>query len=79
MSSKGQVVIPEEIRNRLGLKAGVQFVVLGERDVVILKALSAPSMEDFNELITKARKQARKTGLKRSDITKARKKARGRK
>ena len=77
MSSKGQVVIPEEIRNRLGLKAGVQFIVLGERDVVILKALSAPSMKDFDELVTKARKQARKTGLKRSDIAKARKKVRG--
>lgn len=79
MSSKGQVVIPEEIRNRLGLKAGVQFVVLGERDVVILKALSAPSMKDFDELIAKARKQARKTGLKRSDIAEARKKVRGHK
>jgi AbrB family looped-hinge helix DNA binding protein len=29
MSSKGQVVIPEEIRDRLGLKAGAQFVVVG--------------------------------------------------
>jgi len=29
LSAKGQVVIPEEIRIRLGLKAGVQFVVLG--------------------------------------------------
>ena len=32
LSSKGQVVIPEEIRIRLGLKAGAQFVVLGDRD-----------------------------------------------
>ena len=30
LSSKGQVVIPEEVRTRLGLKAGVQFVVVGE-------------------------------------------------
>ena len=44
MSSKGQVVIPEEVRDRLGLKPGVQFVVLGERDFVILKVLAAPSM-----------------------------------
>ncbi|NIR47056.1 AbrB/MazE/SpoVT family DNA-binding domain-containing protein [candidate division KSB1 bacterium] len=29
MSSKGQVVIPEEIRKRLGLKAGSQFIVVG--------------------------------------------------
>jgi AbrB family looped-hinge helix DNA binding protein len=41
LSSRGQVVIPEEIRNRLGLEPGVQFVVGGDRDVVILKVLQA--------------------------------------
>jgi AbrB family looped-hinge helix DNA binding protein len=78
MSSKGQVVIPEEIRDRLGLKAGIQFVVIGERDVVILKALTAPSMGDFDDLIKQARKQARKSGMKRSDVSRATAKTRGR-
>lgn len=71
MSSKGQIVIPEEIRSRLGLKAGTRFVVIGERDVVILKALSPPAMSDFDDLVSRARKQARKTGLKRSQVKKA--------
>jgi AbrB family looped-hinge helix DNA binding protein len=71
MSSKGQVVIPEEIRKRLGLKAGSQFVVVGERDMVILKTITPPSMKEFNELIAEARKQARQAGMKRSDITTA--------
>ena len=35
MSSKGQVVIPEAVRTRLGLEAGAQFVVVGEDDLVI--------------------------------------------
>jgi AbrB family looped-hinge helix DNA binding protein len=30
MSSKGQIVIPEEVRKRLYLKTGAQFVVVGE-------------------------------------------------
>ena len=68
MSSRGQVVIPEEIRDKLGLKAGTQFVVVGNRDVVILKAISAPSVKEFNDLIGEARQQARRAGLKRSDI-----------
>lgn len=68
MSSKGQVVIPEDIRKRLGFKAGSQFVVVGENDVVILKAISPSSMEEFDSLIDKARKQARQAGMKRSDI-----------
>ena len=71
MSSKGQVVIPEGIRKRLGLKAGAQFVVVGDKDVVILKAIRPPSMEDFDALISEARKQARKAGMKRSDINAA--------
>ncbi|MFC1573121.1 AbrB/MazE/SpoVT family DNA-binding domain-containing protein [Candidatus Eisenbacteria bacterium] len=71
MSSKGQIVIPEEIRRRLGLRAGVQFVVVGDRDVIILKTVSAPDEEDFVDLLADARKQARKAGMKRSDITEA--------
>ena len=71
MSSKGQVVIPEGIRKRLGLKTGAQFVVVGDKDVVILKAISPPSMEDFDALISEARRQAKKAGMKQSDITKA--------
>jgi AbrB family looped-hinge helix DNA binding protein len=71
MSSKGQVVIPEEIRDRLHLSAGSQFVVIGEGDAIIFKTLSAPSMKDFDGLIQRARKQAKVTGLKPSDISKA--------
>ena len=37
MSSKGQVVIPENIRKELNLKAGAQFVVVGEKDVERLR------------------------------------------
>jgi AbrB family looped-hinge helix DNA binding protein len=71
MSSKGQVVIPESIRKRLGLKAGSQFVVVGEKGVVILKAISTPSMSEFDELIQEARNQARRAGMRKSDILKA--------
>ncbi len=79
MSSKGQIVIPETIRKRLNLKEGAQFVVVGEGDVVILKAISAPSMEPFDALIQQARQQAEAAGLERVDIAKAVSRARGRK
>lgn len=77
MSSKGQVVIPEEIRDQLGLQAGTQFVVVGDRDVVILKAISPPSMGAFNDLISQVRKQVRKSGLRKSDVDAAIKRVRG--
>jgi AbrB family looped-hinge helix DNA binding protein len=63
MSSKGQVVIPESIRKRLDLKEGVQFLVLGEEDVVILKMVTPPDMNEFDTLIKQARKQAKEAGL----------------
>ena len=71
LSSKGQVVIPEEIRRRLGLETGAQFVVIGDGDVVILKAIHLPEMSQFDELVGRARKAAQRAGLKRTDIRKA--------
>lgn len=68
MSSKGQVVIPEDVRGRLGLQEGAQFIVVGEGDVVILKAITPPSMDVFDNLVRKARQQARRAGMKRSDV-----------
>ena len=68
LSSRGQVVIPEEIRNRLGLETGAQFVVIGEGDIVILKAIQAPDMSQFNSAVGAARKAAEKAGMQRSDV-----------
>ncbi len=79
MSSKGQVVIPEDIRKRLGLKPGAQFVVVGQNDVVILKTITQPSMNEFDQLISEARKQAKKAGMKKTDITSAIQKVRKKK
>ena len=79
MSSKGQVVIPEEIRKRLKLKKGSQFVVVSEKDVVILKAISTPSMNEFDALIAEARKKAKEAGMKRSNVEAAIAGVRGRK
>ena len=79
MSSKGQVVIPESIRKRLDLKEGAQFLVVGDADVVILKVVTPPDMNEFDTLIKQARKQAKEVGLKQTDITSAIAKARGKK
>lgn len=78
LSSKGQVVIPEAIRERLGLEAGVQFVVVAEGDVVVLKVLNAPKMSDFKALLDKAQESADATGLTPEDIEEAIREIRGR-
>lgn len=71
LSSKGQVVIPEDVRKALGLEAGAKFVVMGDGDVVILKRITAPVRGEFRVLASKARSQARRAGLKPADVAKA--------
>ena len=71
LSSKGQVVIPEEIRVRLGLKAGAQFVVVADRDVVIFKVLDPPALGEFAPLVAQARQAAKRSGLRQTDIANA--------
>jgi AbrB family looped-hinge helix DNA binding protein len=70
MSSRGQVVIPESIRKQLNLKAGSQFVVIGKDDVLILKTIAEPDLDTFEALITQARREAKESGLRPSDIKK---------
>lgn len=71
LSSKGQVVIPEEVRNDLGLTEGDQFVVIGQGDAVILKVITPPKLEEFQKLLAKARAEAGKAGIKRADLKSA--------
>ncbi|MGA8871160.1 MAG: AbrB/MazE/SpoVT family DNA-binding domain-containing protein [Candidatus Acidiferrales bacterium] len=78
LSSKGQVVIPEEIRNNLGLSEGDQFVVIGEGDAVILKAITPPKIEDFDKLLSQARTAAKNAGITKRDLKSAIAKARRR-
>lgn len=71
MSSRGQVVVPESIRDKLGLKSGCRFLVLGEKDAVVLKAISAPDKKEFQDLVAKARKEAKRAGLTPEDVDEA--------
>ena len=71
LSSKGQVVIPEEIRRALGLEPGARFVVLSDGDVVILKRIDAPARSEVRALAAKVRKQSRRAGVKPAEVRKA--------
>ena len=77
MSSRGQIVIPEAIREQLGLEPGAQFVVVGQDDVVMLKLIKRPSMDEYRALKQRLQQQARDAGRKRSDVAEAVRRARG--
>lgn len=76
LSSKGQIVIPEEIRDNLKLKEGDQFVVIGQGDTVILKSITPPNLREFSGLMQEASRSAKMQGLKVSDVSKTIKKVR---
>ena len=71
LSSKGQIVIPEAIRRRLGLDPGSEFVVLGDGDTIVLQRVRAPTMQDFDTIVARARQAARRAGMRRSDVAAA--------
>lgn len=71
LSSRGQVVIPEEVRTRLGLEPGDRFVVVGEGDVVVLKALKPPRPEEFKKLLDEVQEAAREAGISAEDVERA--------
>lgn len=71
LSSKGQVVIPEEVRRTLGLNEGDQFLVIGQGDAVILKTITPPKIEEFQELLSQARAEGRKARIRKADLKSA--------
>jgi AbrB family looped-hinge helix DNA binding protein len=72
MSSKGQIVIPQDIRRELHVGEGSMFAVIGSKDSVILKKIEIPSKEDLirslERISKEGRKRAEKFGIKESDV-----------
>ena len=68
VSSKGQVVIPGLIRERLGLTGGSRLLVFGEGDTIILKKVGLASEETI-ETLASVRKKIRELRITRGDVS----------
>jgi len=53
VSSKGQVVIPQSIREKLGIVPRTKLLVYGYQDAVIMKKLEIPDVEKKLEALYK--------------------------
>ncbi len=71
VSSRGQIVIPQSLRNRMKIHEGEKFVVIGEDNTIVLKKLEMPSFSGIDKLLKKTREFARKKGIKESDVEEA--------
>jgi len=68
MSSRGQVVIPQDVRRNLHLHEGEKFVVVAEDDTILLKKLTVPSFKGFDKLLKKTQQFARQKRLTSRDV-----------
>ena len=69
LSGKGQVVIPTEMRRRMGLREGTKFLVVGLEDTIILRKLQVSEEKlRLKQLLARARVSAKKRGLSEREI-----------
>jgi antitoxin PrlF len=57
VSSKGQIVIPREIRKKLGMKDGEKLLVLTRDGDILLRKAKGLSLDDIAERIDKVAKE----------------------
>ncbi len=76
VSSRGQIVIPQELRNRMKIQEGEKFVVIGENNTIVLKKLEVPSFTGVDKLLKKTRDFAKKKKISEEDVGSAIKNAR---
>lgn len=67
-SPKGQVVIPQEIREHMHIESGTKFAVYGRGDTIIFKRVELPTAKDFEKIATFGREFAKRKGIKEKDV-----------
>ncbi len=68
VSSRGQVVIPREIRKSLGLREGEGLLVFKVGDSIILKSPSIPPGAEAARNLATIRKKIKGLGITRDDV-----------
>ena len=72
MSSKGQIVIPQDIREEVHVDEGTIFAIVGTKDTIILKRITTPSKEelikDLEFFAKKAKMKLQNRGITEKDL-----------
>ena len=67
ISSRGQVAIPSDIREKMGLEEGTKVLFLLENDTLLIKKITQRS---FAEITKPLKEAAKKSGLREEDVPK---------
>ncbi len=78
VSSKGQVVLPKEIRDSMKIEPGTKLMVISDGVSIILKPIPKPDISEFQTLMETASSWAADVGMTEDDTTSAVKTVRSR-
>ena len=68
VSSKGQVVLPIEMRKRMSIANGDKLAAFASGDIIMLKVIKVPTVEEFKERLDEAQEWAASVGYKEEDV-----------
>jgi len=68
ISSKGQVVIPQEIRKKLDLEEGNLMIVSDQNNTILLKKIEIPKIKTWEEVTKPFREAAKKVNFSEEDL-----------
>ena len=68
VSSRGQIVIPNEIREDMHLEPGTKLIVIQDGDNILLKPIKVPKKNQFKKIIALGEKICKEINLREEDI-----------
>ena len=77
ISSKGQLVIPSDVRESMAIQKQDKFLLVHDRDTILLKRVHEEKLKKrMKELVGKFRSDIRESGISRKDLEAVIRKAR---
>lgn len=68
MSSRGQIVIPSNIRNEMGLAKKDKFIIMNDRDDIIIRKLKPKSNTEAKKLLDQFAKKFERAGITADEV-----------
>ncbi len=71
ISSKGQLVIPKNVRDDMGISQNDKFILVAEESSILLRRIDESNLKKrMKTLMSSASSEFKKAGIKQSDIQK---------
>ena len=76
IGERGQLVIPQLIRDEAGINKGDKFMVIINEGIIVLKKIEPPTVKDFEKMLNFSHQHAKKNNITPADLEEAIKKVR---